>query len=90
MNFLKKMMKNKKLIVVGGGAAGFFCAINAAIKFPDLKIILLEKQTKVLQKVKVSGGGRCNVTNQCENILDFANHYPRGKKFFKKILTFFF
>jgi len=49
------------LVVVGGGAAGFFCAINAARMNPQLKVTIVEKSNKVLSKVKVSGGGRCNV-----------------------------
>ena len=53
----------KKLIVIGGGAAGFFCAINAARFNPELEVLLIEKTGKLLSKVKVSGGGRCNVTH---------------------------
>ena len=58
-------MIKKKLIVVGGGAAGFFCAVNAARMNPHLNVILVEKTHKLLSKVKVSGGGRCNVTHAC-------------------------
>lgn len=75
---------SKKLVIIGGGAAGFFCAINAAVMHPDLKIVILEKQSKVLQKVKVSGGGRCNVTNVCSQLSDLVKKYPRGKNFLKK------
>ena len=57
--------KTKSIIVVGGGAAGFFAAINTAINYPSAKIIILEKSNKLLSKVKVSGGGRCNITNHC-------------------------
>jgi len=78
-------MKNKKLIVVGGGAAGFFCAIRAKENYPELEVVLLEKQNKVLQKVKVSGGGRCNVTHAIESIPHLLEHYPRGKNFLKKV-----
>ena len=53
------------LVVVGGGAAGFFCAVNAARLNPLLKVIILEKSGKLLSKVKVSGGGRCNLTHAC-------------------------
>ena len=74
----------KQLIIIGGGASGFFCAINAAIKNPALKITILEKQSKVLQKVKVSGGGRCNVTNTCSQTSLLVQKYPRGKNFLKK------
>ncbi|MFZ9755959.1 MAG: NAD(P)/FAD-dependent oxidoreductase, partial [Bacteroidia bacterium] len=51
------------LVVVGGGAAGYFCAIQAAEAKPGLRIAILEKSPKTLGKVKISGGGRCNVTN---------------------------
>ncbi len=79
----------KRLIIIGGGASGFFCAINAAIKNPDLNILILEKQPKVLQKVKVSGGGRCNVTHACFSIAELVKKYPRGKSFLKKAFTHF-
>jgi predicted Rossmann fold flavoprotein len=79
----------KKLVIIGGGASGFFCAINAAIANKDLDIILLEKQTKVLQKVKVSGGGRCNVTHACFSVAELVKKYPRGKSFLKKTFSHF-
>jgi predicted Rossmann fold flavoprotein len=72
------------LLVIGGGAAGFFCAINAAQQHKALKIIILEKTGKLLQKVKVSGGGRCNVTHFYEDAHDMQEGYPRGKNFVKK------
>ena len=56
-------MKKKRLVVIGGGAAGFFCAVNAARLDPELDVMLLEKGNKLLSKVKVSGGGRCNVSH---------------------------
>ena len=74
----------KKLVIVGGGAAGFFCAVNAARLNPSLQIIILEKTNKLLSKVKVSGGGRCNVTHACFEISALAKSYPRGEKFLKK------
>ena len=59
-------LENKKdVIVIGGGAAGFFFAINAALTNPNLKITILEQGKKTLEKVRISGGGRCNVTNGC-------------------------
>lgn len=79
----------KSLIVVGGGAAGFFCAINAARLNPQLRVTILEKQSKVLQKVKVSGGGRCNVTHQGKNLSELVKKYPRGKNFLKKTFAEF-
>ena len=74
------MKMNKKLIIVGGGAAGFFAAINAAEMNADLEVIILEGSSKVLQKVKVSGGGRCNVTNACFTPRELVEFYPRGEK----------
>ena len=83
-------MSAKQLIVIGGGAAGFFCAVNAARLHPGLKVILLEKSSKVLAKVKVSGGGRCNVTHQCDSISEMVKKYPRGGNFVKKAFHHFF
>lgn len=77
-------MKNKTLVVIGGGAAGFFCAVNAARIHPGLKVILIEKYSKLLSKVKVSGGGRCNVTHDCLSISELIKFYPRGNAFLKK------
>jgi len=70
----------QKIIIIGGGAAGFFTAINAAENNPDLNITILEKSNKVLQKVKVSGGGRCNITHACFTPNELVEFYPRGKK----------
>jgi predicted Rossmann fold flavoprotein len=70
----------KKLIIIGGGAAGFFAAINAAELNPDLEVLILEGSNNVLQKVKVSGGGRCNVTHACFTPNELVEFYPRGKK----------
>ncbi|HTQ26507.1 MAG TPA: NAD(P)/FAD-dependent oxidoreductase [Puia sp.] len=81
---------SKTLIVVGGGAAGFFCAVNAARLHPGLRCILLEKSNKFLSKVKVSGGGRCNVTHACYIIDDMIKNYPRGSHFLKKSFHQFF
>ena len=73
-------MHNFDVIVVGGGASGFFTAINLAEKNSDLRIAILERSNEVLSKVKISGGGRCNVTHACfiPNVL--AKFYPRGEK----------
>lgn len=68
----------KKIIVVGGGAAGFFCAANLDEKKFEVKI--LEQNSDVLQKVKISGGGRCNVTHACFDPRDLVKFYPRGNK----------
>jgi len=70
----------KKVCVIGGGAAGFFAAINLAIKHPDYDIELLEKSSKLLSKVKVSGGGRCNVTHACFDKHELVKNYPRGNR----------
>ena len=83
------MYASKKLVVIGGGAAGFFCAVNAARLNPFLKVILLEKSSKVLSKVKVSGGGRCNVTHACFDIQELIKRYPRGQNFLKKSFHWF-
>lgn len=83
-------MANKKLIVVGGGAAGFFCAINAKSLCPSLDVVIVEKSTKVLSKVKVSGGGRCNATHACFSISEMVKRYPRGGSFLKKAFHHFF
>jgi predicted Rossmann fold flavoprotein len=74
----------QQLIVIGGGAAGFFCAVNAARMNPSLKVLLLEKSNKLLSKVKVSGGGRCNTTHACFEIPELIKKYPRGQNFLKK------
>ncbi len=83
-------MATKQLIVIGGGAAGFFCAINAARLNNELKVILVEKTSKLLSKVKVSGGGRCNVTHACFDMVEMSKKYPRGGNFVKKAFHQFF
>jgi len=70
--------------VIGGGAAGFFAAISAKEHHPHATVTLLEKTSKTLGKVKVSGGGRCNVTHDCNYVSDLVKHYPRGGKKLKK------
>jgi len=79
----------KRVYVIGGGAAGFFCAINLAKKNPSYKITILEKTTKLLSKVLISGGGRCNVTNQCFEISDLIKNYPRGSKELRSVFSKF-
>jgi len=81
---------SKKLIIIGGGAAGFFCAVNAARMNPSLKVTIIEKSNKLLSKVKVSGGGRCNVTHACFDITEMSKRYPRGQHFVKKAFHQFF
>ncbi len=78
------------LVVIGGGAAGYFCAVNAARLNPLLQVTIVERSARVLQKVKVSGGGRCNVTHACFEISKMTRRYPRGEKFLKKAFHHFF
>ena len=83
-------MKKQKLIVIGGGAAGFFCAVNAAKMNPLLQVVIVEKTGKLLGKLKISGGGRCNVTHACFSMADMIKKYPRGGAFLKKAFHQFF
>jgi len=84
------MAAPKTLVVIGGGAAGFFCAVNAAANDPSLQVLLLEKSSKLLSKVKISGGGRCNVTHACFSMAEMLKKYPRGAAFLKKAFHQFF
>ena len=77
------------VVVVGGGAAGFFGAIELATVNPGSRIAILEKTSKVLTKVRVSGGGRCNLTHSCYDPGLLAKHYPRGQKELKKLFRAF-
>jgi predicted Rossmann fold flavoprotein len=83
-------MSKKRLVIIGGGAAGFFCAVNAAKMNPQLEVMIIEKSSKLLSKVKVSGGGRCNVTHSCFSISEMIKKYPRGESFLKKAFHHFF
>lgn len=80
------MSQRKKLIVVGGGASGFFCAVNAARLDSSLEVVILEKSAKLLSKVRISGGGRCNVTHASTMVDDMLDAYPRGRNFIRKTL----
>lgn len=73
-------MKEYDVIIVGGGAAGFFAAINIAEQNPNLKVAILERGKEGLQKVKISGGGRCNVTHAEFIPSELVQNYPRGEK----------
>lgn len=78
-----------KVAVIGGGAAGFFSAIAVKENHPDADVVILEKSQKLLSKVKISGGGRCNVTNGTHSISELAKAYPRGGKKLKKLFKIF-
>lgn len=73
-------INNKTLAVIGGGAAGFFAGINAARLYPGLDVTIFEKSREVMSKVRISGGGRCNVTHHCFEPEVMAKAYPRGSK----------
>lgn len=76
-----------KIAVIGGGAAGFFAAIHASGK--GREVTIFEKSPKLLSKVKVSGGGRCNVTHRTMEISKLVKNYPRGEKFLKRVFRHF-
>lgn len=81
------MKQKPRVVIIGGGAAGFFCAANIQ---GDAEIVILEKSQKCLSKVKISGGGRCNVTHNCDSIAAMSKKYPRGEQFLKKAFHHFF
>lgn len=74
------MNSKYNIIIIGGGAAGFFTAINLVEKNPKLKVAILERGKNVLEKVRISGGGRCNVTHACFVPNDLVKFYPRGER----------
>ncbi len=78
-----------KIVVIGGGAAGFFAALRSKEVNPEASVIVLEKGLQFLAKVKVSGGGRCNVTHNCHELAKLLQHYPRGAKFLREPLQRF-
>lgn len=82
-------MKNLKIIVIGGGAAGFFGAIASKEAYPSCEVTILEKTRQVLAKVRISGGGRCNVTHACFDVLNLVKNYPRGEKALRSPFTKF-
>src|SRR3954463_643480 len=71
-------MSERRIVIVGGGAAGFFAAITCAEASTSNSITLLEKGPQFLSKVRISGGGRCNVTHACFDPRELSSHYPRG------------
>ena len=78
-----------KVAVIGGGAAGFFAAVNVMEKYPMATVVIFEKSSSLLSKVKISGGGRCNITNAAKSVNELSKAYPRGEKFLKKLFTQF-
>ena len=78
-----------EVAIVGGGAAGFFAAITTKKNYPDAKVIIFEKTPNILAKVKISGGGRCNLTNGCSSIKELSEAYPRGGNALKKAFRHF-
>ncbi len=79
----------KTTAIVGGGAAGFFAAIHHAQKYPQNQVVIFEKTGKLLEKVRISGGGRCNVTHDCPSLPELLRFYPRGAKFLKQVFPRF-
>ncbi len=78
-----------ELAVVGGGAAGFFAAVNAARLHPRWRIVILEQSKQLLAKVRISGGGRCNVTHACFDPAELVKFYPRGQKELRQLFARF-
>ena len=83
------MGKRQQTAIIGGGAAGFFCAINLKEMCPQMGVTIFEGGTRVLRKVKVSGGGRCNCTNTFEDVSDLSQVYPRGHRLLKRLFNVF-
>src|SRR5713226_8784671 len=71
-------MSERRVVIAGGGAAGFFAAITCGELLPGAKVIVLEKSSQFLAKVRISGGGRCNVTHACFDARELTTGYPRG------------
>lgn len=82
-------MSELKVAIIGGGAAGFFAAIHAKYAIPGASVTIFEQSKKLLSKVKVSGGGRCNVTNGTQSLKELVEGYPRGSRVLKKLFKQF-
>ena len=78
-----------KTAIVGGGAAGFFLAVNLKEMVPDMAVTIFERSPRVLTKVEVSGGGRCNCTNSFARVTDLSQVYPRGHRLMKRLFNVF-
>ena len=72
------MTSDNHILILGGGAAGFFAAVTCAEANPQARVTILEKSRALLSKVRISGGGRCNVTHACFDPALLVQHYPRG------------
>ena len=83
------MEQKKRLAIVGGGAAGFFLAVNVKEMLPEMEVTIFERSHRVLAKVEVSGGGRCNCTNSFEEVTDLSQVYPRGHRLLKRLFNVF-
>lgn len=75
--------------IIGGGAAGFFAAIRLKTLVPEMQVVILERQQRVLAKVEISGGGRCNCTNSFSGVSDLRQVYPRGAKLLGRLFRYF-
>ena len=78
-----------KTAIVGGGAAGFFLAVNLKEMVPEMEVTIFERSPRVLAKVEVSGGGRCNCTNSFAGVSDLSQVYPRGHRLMKRLFNVF-
>ena len=82
-------MKAMKTAIIGGGAAGFFTAINLKEMMPEMVVVIFERGNRVLAKVEISGGGRCNCTNSFASVRDLSHVYPRGHRLMKRLMKQF-
>lgn len=78
-----------KTAIVGGGAAGFFLAVNLKEMCPEMAVTILERSQRLLAKVEISGGGRCNCTNSFAEVVDLQTVYPRGHRLMKRLMKVF-
>ena len=78
-----------RIAIVGGGAAGFFLAVNLKEMVADMAVTIFERSPRVLTKVEVSGGGRCNCTNSFARVTDLSQVYPRGHRLMKRLFNVF-
>ena len=78
-----------KTAIIGGGAAGFFLAINLKKMVPEMDVTIFERSHRVLAKVEISGGGRCNCTNSFAEVRDLSEVYPRGHRLMKRLFNVF-